>query len=139
VRAVAPIAAGLFAAGWDALYIYVLWWQEDDPGQVGQASVLFLSGTVAAAALFLASSSAIPSTHARAIGLIAAAVALAGFAVIGALSIGILLLPAVLLALYAASLADEGLSRTASSKARWTGFAVGLAFPAVFLVALAPT
>jgi hypothetical protein len=135
----APLAAGFFAAGWDALYLYVIWAvQEGDTGNGSEAGVWFIAASVAAAALFLALAPAVPWKTVRAAGLVASAVGLLGFAIIAALSIGVFLLPAVVLAFVASSAAVVSLPHDAASRARWSGLLVGLAFPAAFLVALAP-
>jgi hypothetical protein len=136
---VVPIVAGLFAAAADALYLYVIWAvQEGDTGNGSEAGVWFIAGSIGAAAVFLLVSSVVPSRSVRAAGLVASAVGLAGFAVIGAFSIGIFLLPAVFLAFLASSRALAVLPRPTASIGQWTGVLVGLTFPGVFLVALAP-
>jgi hypothetical protein len=133
----APLAAGFFAAGWDAVYLYVLWHEQE--GDLGEAGVWFIAASVAAAALFLALAPAVPWKTVRAAGLVASAVGLLGFAIIAALSIGVFLLPAVVLAFVASSAALVSLPHDAASRARWSGLLVGLVFPAAFLVALAPS
>jgi hypothetical protein len=134
-----PIAAGFFAAGWDALYLYVLWQEQNgDTGNLGEAGVWYIAASVAAAAVFLLLASAVPSKTVRAAGLVASGVGLLGFAILAALSIGVFLLPAVVLAFLASSTAVAPLTHDAASRARWIGVIVGLVFPTVFLVALAP-
>lgn len=133
----APVAAGFLAAGWDALYLYILWReQEGDSGNLGEAGVWFIAASVGAAAAFLMLSSAVPSRTIRAAGIIASGVGLLSYAALAALSIGVFLLPAVILAFLASSAALASLPHHAASTARWTGVLLGLAFPAVFLVTL---
>lgn len=126
-----PIVGGLLAAGWDALYLYVLWQrQEGDTGDLAEAGVWFIAASVVAAAVFLMLSPAVPSRTVRAAGLIASGVGLLGFAILGALSIGFFLLPPVFLAFFASSSAFASLPRHAASRASWSGLLIGLAFPA---------
>jgi len=131
VRVVAAIAAGLLAIGWDTFYLTVLW--SEGEHDLAEPGVIFVAISVGAAAVFLAASWAIPSPTVRTVGLVAAAVTLAGYAVLAALSIGIFLVPAVLLAFYSASRTGD-----AARTAQWAGVCAGLASPVIFLVALAP-
>ena len=134
-----PVAGGLLAAGWVAFYLYVLWQeQEGDTGDLAEAGVWFIAGSVVAAAIFLMLSPTISSRTVRATGLIASSVALLGYAILAALSIGFLLLPAVVLAFVASTAALASLPPHAASRAKWRGLLVGLAFPALFFVAFAP-
>jgi hypothetical protein len=135
----APLAAGLLAAGWAALYLYVLWReQEGDTGDLDEAGVWFIVASVGAAAAFLLLSSAVPSRAVRAAGLLASGVGLLGYAILASLSIGIFLLPAAILALLASCAALASLPQHTASTVRWTGVLLGLVFPGIVLVALAP-
>src|SRR5688572_5206402 len=98
VAFVVPVAGGLLAAGWDALYLWVLWQeQEGDSGDLGEPGVWFIAASIAAAAVVLLISSALPWGIIRAGGLAACAGALLGFAIIASLSLGVFLLPAAVL------------------------------------------
>jgi hypothetical protein len=131
-----PVAGGLLAAGWDALYLGVLW--QEGEGDLGEARVRFLAASIAAAAVVLLLSSALPWGIIRAGGLAACAAALFGFAIIASLSLGIFLLPAAVLAFVASREALAPLPSRTATKVSLTGLAIGLSLPAVFLLAVAP-
>jgi hypothetical protein len=132
-----PVAGGLLAAGWDALYLWVLW--QEGEGDLGEAGVRFVAASIAAAALVLLFSSALPWGIIRAGGLAASAAALLGFAILASWTIGLFLVPAAVLAYVASRDALAQLPSRAATKASLTGLAIGLSLPAVFLFALAPT
>jgi hypothetical protein len=136
VAFVVPVAGGLLAAGWDALYLWVLW--QEGEGDLGEAGVRFLAASIAAAAVVLLLSSALPWGIIRAGGLAACAAALFGFAIIASLSLGVFLLPAAVLAFVASREAVAQLPSRTATKVSLTGLAIGLSLPAVFLFALAP-
>jgi hypothetical protein len=131
-----PVGAGLLAAGWDALYLWVLWQQGE--GDLRQAGVRFAAAAIAAAALVLLFSWALPWRTIRAGGLTACGAALLGFAILASLSLGLFLMPAVVLAFVASREALAQLPSRAATKASLIGLATGLSLPAVFLFALAP-
>jgi hypothetical protein len=131
-----PVAGGLLAAGWDALYLGVLW--QEGEGDLGEAGTRFLAASIAAAAVVLLLSSALPWGIIRAGGLAACAAALFGFAIIASLSLGIFLLPAAVLAFVASHEALAQLPSRTATKVSLTGLAIGLSLPALFLFALAP-
>jgi hypothetical protein len=136
VAFVVPVAGGLLAAGWDALYLWVLW--QEGEGDLGEAGVRFIAASIAAAAVVLLLSSALPWGIIRAGGLAACAAALLGFAIIASLSLGVFLLPAAVLAFVASRAALAQLPSRTATKVSLTGLAIGLSLPAVFLFALAP-
>jgi hypothetical protein len=139
VAFVVPVAGGLLAAGWDALYLWVLWQeQEGDSGDLGEPGVWFIAVSIAAAAVVLLLSSALPWRIIRAGGLAACAGALLGFAIIASLSLGVFLLPAAVLAFLASREALAQVPSRTATKVSLTGLAIGLSLPAVFLFALAP-
>jgi hypothetical protein len=136
VAFVVPVAGDLLAAGWDALYLWVLW--QEGEGDLGEAGVRFIAASIAAAAVVLLLSSALPWGIIRAGGLAACAAALLGFAIIASLSLGVFLLPAAVLAFVASRAALAQLPSRTATKVSLTGLAIGLSLPAVFLFALAP-
>jgi hypothetical protein len=133
---VVSVGAGLLAAGWDALYLWILWQEEE--GDLQEAGVRFLAASIATAALALVFSSALPWRVIRAGVLTACAATLLGFAIIASLSIGLFLLPAVALAFLASREALGQLPSRTAAKTSLIGAAMGLSLPAVFLFALAP-
>jgi hypothetical protein len=130
-----PVSAGLLAAGWDALYLWVLW--QEGEGDLGEAGVRFIAASIAAAAVVLLLSSALPWGTIRAGGLTACTALLTGFAIIASLSLGIFLLPAAVLAFVASREALAQLQSRTATKVSLTGLAIGLSLPAGFLFALA--
>jgi hypothetical protein len=133
---VVPVGAGLLAAAWDALYIWILW--QEGEADLREAGVRFAAASIAAAALALVFSSALPRGVIRAGVLAACAATLIGFAIIASVSIGIFLLPATVLAFVASRDALAQLPPRTRTKASLAGTAIGLSLPAVFLFALAP-
>jgi hypothetical protein len=133
---VVPVGGGLLAAGWDALYLWVL--RQQGENDLGEASVRFVAASIAAAALVLLFSSALPWRIIRAGGLTACAVALLSYAILASLSLGLFLMPAAVLAFVASREALAQLPSRAATKASLTGLAIGLSLPAVFLFALPP-
>jgi len=132
-----PVSGGLLAAGWDALYLWVLW-QQEGHGDLEEAGVAFVAASIAAAALVLLISSALPWRIIRAGGLTACGAALFGFAILASLTLGLFLMPAAVLAFFASRDALAQLPSRDATKASLTGLAIGLSLPAVFLFALAP-
>lgn len=133
---IASVGGGLLAAGWDGLYLWVLW--QEGEGDLKEASVRFIAASIAAAALVLLLSSALPWRTVRAGGLAACGAALFGFAVLASWTLGLFLMPAAVLALVASREALVQLPSRVATKASLTGLAIGLSLPAVFLFALAP-
>jgi hypothetical protein len=133
---VVPVGGGLLAAGWDALYLWVLW--QEGEGDLREAGVRFVAASIAAAALVLLFSSALPWRIIRAGGLTACGAALFGFAILASWTLGLFLVPAAVLAFVASREALAQLPSRDATKASLTGLAIGLSLPAVFLFALAP-
>jgi hypothetical protein len=131
-----PVSGGLLAAGWDALYLWVLW--QEGEGDLGDAGVRFVAASIAAAALVLLFSSTLPWRIIRAGGLTACGAELFGFAILASLTLGLFLMPAAVLAFVASRDALAQLPSRDATKASLTGLAIGLSLPAVFLFALAP-
>jgi hypothetical protein len=131
-----PISGGLLAAAWDALYLWVLW--QEGEGDLEEAGARFVAASIAAAALLLLFSSALPWRIIRAGGLTACGAALFGFAILASLSLGLFLMPAVVLAFVASREALAQLPSSTATKALVIGVALGLSLPAAFLFALGP-
>jgi hypothetical protein len=132
-----PVGGGLLAAGWDALYLWVLW-QQEGHGDLEEAGVAFVAASIAAAALVLLFSPALPWRIIRAGCLAACAAALLAFAILASLILGLFLMPAAVLAFVASRDALAQLPSRDATKASLTGLAIGLSLPAVFLFAIAP-
>ena len=102
-------AAGI-ALAVDALYLAII--QSEGEGELTSGRVLFVAACVGGAALALVSALFL-APRARAILFTAAAAMLGVWAVLGSFSIGLLLVPAALLAAFAAGNAVSGAGREA--------------------------
>jgi hypothetical protein len=89
----------------DALYLVIIWGEGE--GELTSGRVLFVAGCLAAAALALMLGLSF-GPRARAVLFTAATATLAVWAVLGAFSIGLLLVPAVLLAALATGKVNSG-------------------------------
>ena len=103
-----PLTAAAAALVVDALYLAIIW--HEGEGELTSGRVLFVSGCLAAAAVALAFGLfAAPKVRA---GLFAGAAGLLGaWVILGAFSIGLLLVPAAVLAAFAAGDALTGAGR----------------------------
>ena len=126
VAGIATATAGLLAAAWTALYLWILW--REGEGDLAEASVRFLATSVGGAAVLLVLATRVPSGNARATVLAACATALTGYALLAALSIGILLMPAAALAWLAFG------REHATGRQALLGAALGAALPLGFLL-----
>ncbi len=102
----APIAAALVATAVTVLYAYVIARQGDDDGR----RPWLIGASLLTASLLLLASTLVPRSPTRLLLLSLASFTLVIWTVLGALSIGVLLLPAALLALYATGHATPSLS-----------------------------
>jgi hypothetical protein len=127
----ALLAAALTLAV-DVLYLYVINGQEDS--SVTDARVLFVAGCLAGAAVFTAVGAVIPDGVLRVVLLAAAACTLLAWTVLGALSIGMLLLIPTILAIRAAVRATEAMTGEFSY-----GIAAAAGFAALAFVAIGVT
>ena len=125
-------AAGLLAAGWNALYIWILW--HEGEGDLHRTHVRYLAASVALVALVLVLSFLLRSPTLRVASLAASAAALSGFAAIASFSIGILLVPAALLAWIALDRERSIEVGAPHPRAATTGFVVGATISIVFLL-----
>jgi hypothetical protein len=126
VAGIAAATAGLLAAAWTAFYLWILW--REGEGDLAEASVRFLATSVGAAAVLLVLATHLSSGKARATALAACATALTCYALLAALSIGILLMPAAALAWLAFS------REHATSWEALLGAVLGAVFPLGFLL-----
>jgi hypothetical protein len=102
------LVAAAIALAVDALYLIILWGEGE--GELTSARVLFVATCVAGAAGFLVWG-VTRRGRARAILFASAAAMLVAWSLIGALSIGILLAPGAVLAVFAAGLVGGGWRR----------------------------
>jgi len=109
-RYVYPLAAAACALGVGALYLTILW--QEGEGELTSGRVLFVAGCLAVSALALTWGLAC-GPRARAILFAAAASILVVWTLLGALSIGLLLSPAAVFAVLAASSVESGSRRDA--------------------------
>jgi hypothetical protein len=128
-------AAGLLAAVWNAFYLWILW--HEGEGDLDRANVRYAAASVGLAALVLVLTFLLRSPSVRVAGLAAGALALSGFAVIASLSIGILLVPAALLAWVALDRERSIETGAPHPRAAAAGFVLGAAIPILFLLLLA--
>lgn len=119
------------ALAFDAFYVWLL--EREGEGDLQRAHVRVIAGSIAAAAVFLIASVAIPRASVRAGLLAASAVILAAWAIVASLSVGILLLPAAALALMALFDAVHELPRGLSRLAPALGAGCGLVVVAIGL------
>jgi hypothetical protein len=125
--------AGLLAAAWNAFYLWILW--QEGESDLAEYAARYVAVSVGAAAVVLVLTLWLRSRRVRVVALAASAAALTGFALLAAMSIGILLAPAALLAWVALRKErDSGTER--ERRAELAGIAVGLAIPVVFLLTL---
>ena len=125
-------AAGVLAAGWNAFYIWILW--HEGEGDLDRTHVRYLAASVGLAALVLVLTFLLRPGTLRIALLAAGAVALSGFAAIASFSIGILLVPAALLAWIALDRERSIESGAPHPRAATAGLVVGAAIPIVFLL-----
>jgi hypothetical protein len=121
-------AAAVLALGVDVLYLVVLAAQNDQTG----SREVFVSGSLAASAALALGSALLPPAY-RAGALAWSAATLAGWGVLGLLSIGLLLLPAAALAIVALGSGLEsgraaGLAAAAGTAAALLTVVAGLAW-----------
>jgi hypothetical protein len=123
--------AGLLAAAWNAFYLWILW--QEGEGDLAEYAARYVAVSVGAAAVVLLLTLWLRSRRVRMAALAASAAALTGFALLAALSIGILLAPAALLA-WVALRKERDAGSDRHRQAELAGIAVGLAIPVVFLL-----
>jgi hypothetical protein len=126
--------AGLLAAAWNAFYLWILW--QEGEGDLAETNVRYVAASVGAASLLLLLTLWLRSPSVRVAVLAASAAALTGFALLAAMSIGILLAPAAVLAWVALGKENGSSAERPHPRAKPIGIAVGLAIPAVFLLTL---
>jgi hypothetical protein len=129
--AFAPGAA-LLAVAWLALYLWIL--RQEGEGDLARANVRYLAASVGAAAVVLVLTGWVRSPSVRAAALAACAAALSGFVPLASLTIGVLLLPAVVLAWLAVSKVHEPGYEPPHPHAAAVGAALGAAIPIIFLL-----